>query len=172
MNPIADSSSARSAILGRLQNTRAGSTTKAALTPRPPRTIEAPETEFIAQAKAAGSEVYTAKDALEAEQIIEDLSQSQGCHIAEAQLAIAETGSVVINSQQQANRDLFLAEHLIVLVQQDQLVTYLHEALNQCCDTQRRSVNIITGPSRTADVEQTIQIGAHGPKALSIVLIR
>jgi L-lactate dehydrogenase complex protein LldG len=34
-----------------------------------------------------------------------------------------------------------------------------------------RTVNLITGPSRTADIEQTIQLGAHGPRRLCIVLV-
>ena len=35
-----------------------------------------------------------------------------------------------------------------------------------------RSVNWITGPSRTADIEQTLFLGAHGPRRLHIVIVR
>jgi L-lactate utilization protein LutC len=34
-----------------------------------------------------------------------------------------------------------------------------------------RTVNMITGPSRTADIEQTIQLGAHGPRNLHVILV-
>ncbi len=34
-----------------------------------------------------------------------------------------------------------------------------------------RTVNLITGPSRTADIEQTIQLGAHGPRRLHILVV-
>jgi L-lactate dehydrogenase complex protein LldG len=34
-----------------------------------------------------------------------------------------------------------------------------------------RTVNFITGPSRTGDIEQRIQLGAHGPRRLHIVLV-
>jgi L-lactate dehydrogenase complex protein LldG len=34
-----------------------------------------------------------------------------------------------------------------------------------------RTVNLITGPSRTGDIEQRIQLGAHGPRRLHIVLV-
>jgi L-lactate utilization protein LutC len=34
-----------------------------------------------------------------------------------------------------------------------------------------RTVNFITGPSKTADVEQTIQEGAHGPRRLHVILV-
>jgi L-lactate dehydrogenase complex protein LldG len=35
-----------------------------------------------------------------------------------------------------------------------------------------RSVNFISGPSRTADIEQTVTLGAHGPYRLHVVLVR
>jgi L-lactate dehydrogenase complex protein LldG len=34
-----------------------------------------------------------------------------------------------------------------------------------------RAVNLVSGPSRTADIEQTIQLGAHGPRRLHVVLV-
>jgi L-lactate dehydrogenase complex protein LldG len=34
-----------------------------------------------------------------------------------------------------------------------------------------RTVNFITGPSRSADIEQTLQMGAHGPRRLHIILV-
>ncbi len=34
-----------------------------------------------------------------------------------------------------------------------------------------RTINLITGPSRTGDIEQKIQLGAHGPRRLHIVLV-
>jgi L-lactate dehydrogenase complex protein LldG len=38
-------------------------------------------------------------------------------------------------------------------------------------DGMPRTVNTITGPSRTADIEQTIELGAHGPRRLHIVVV-
>ena len=35
-----------------------------------------------------------------------------------------------------------------------------------------RTLNFITGPSRTADVEQTIELGAHGPRRLHIIIVQ
>ncbi len=34
------------------------------------------------------------------------------------------------------------------------------------------TVNLITGPSRTGDIEQTLELGAHGPKALAVLIVR
>jgi len=44
--------------------------------------------------------------------------------------------------------------------------------LRECCSDWPRTVNIITGPSRTADIEQTIQLGAHGPRRLHVLLVK
>jgi L-lactate dehydrogenase complex protein LldG len=33
------------------------------------------------------------------------------------------------------------------------------------------TINFVTGPSRTADIEQTLELGAHGPKALAILIL-
>jgi L-lactate dehydrogenase complex protein LldG len=35
-----------------------------------------------------------------------------------------------------------------------------------------RTLNLITGPSRSADIEQTLLLGAHGPRRLHIVIVR
>ena len=34
------------------------------------------------------------------------------------------------------------------------------------------TINLITGPSRTGDIEQTLELGAHGPKALAVLIVR
>jgi len=34
------------------------------------------------------------------------------------------------------------------------------------------TLNFVTGPSRTGDIEQTLELGAHGPKALAILIVR
>jgi L-lactate dehydrogenase complex protein LldG len=34
------------------------------------------------------------------------------------------------------------------------------------------TINFVSGPSRTGDIEQTLELGAHGPKALAILIIR
>ena len=39
-------------------------------------------------------------------------------------------------------------------------------------DRMPRTVNTITGPSRTGDIEQTIELGAHGPRRMHIVVVR
>ncbi|MDP7524513.1 MAG: LUD domain-containing protein, partial [Arenicellales bacterium] len=61
----------------------------------------------------------------------------------------------------------------IVIVDKDQLVSHIEDVWLKlrALDKVPRTVNFITGPSKTADVEQTLQIGAHGPRDLHVILI-
>jgi L-lactate dehydrogenase complex protein LldG len=70
----------------------------------------------------------------------------------------------------------FLPETHIVVVRCDQVVATYEDGwdrLRAAAKTELlpRVVNFITGPSRTADIEQHIELGAHGPRRLHIVLV-
>ena len=92
--------------------------------------------------------------------------------VSRAFCAIAETGSVVLVSGPDNPTTLnFLPDHHLVVVEAGDLVTHLEDAwahLRARTADWPRTVNLITGPSRTADVEQTIQLGAHGPRSLHV----
>ncbi len=87
----------------------------------------------------------------------------------------AETGSVLMLSSPDAPTPLnFLPEVHIVLLHHTNLVTHLEDVwakLRAEVGTPPRTMNFLTGPSRTADVEQTIQLGAHGPRQFMVVLV-
>ncbi len=91
--------------------------------------------------------------------------------------AIAETGTLMLISGPQTPTTLnFLPDTHIVIVRGDQLVGCYEDGwdrlrLSGCMETLPRTINFITGPSRTADIEQHIELGAHGPRRLHIVLI-
>lgn len=87
---------------------------------------------------------------------------------------VAETGNLVLLSDPASPTTLnFLAENHIVILPQAHLVAHL-EAVWTRLRTQKipRAVNFIRGPSRTADIEQTLQLGAHGPKQLQVILVK
>ena len=92
--------------------------------------------------------------------------------VAQADLGIADTGSVLMASSPQSPNTLhFLPEHEVVCLDVNQVVVTLKEALSRFgAGNMPRAVNLLTGPSRTADVEQTIQLGAHGPRTLHVVI--
>ncbi len=87
--------------------------------------------------------------------------------------AVAETGSVVLLSGDASPTLLnFLPDVHIVVVEAARLVPHYEDvwAKLRALGEMPRSVNFITGPSKTADVEQTLQIGAHGPRCLHVVI--
>jgi L-lactate dehydrogenase complex protein LldG len=89
--------------------------------------------------------------------------------------AIAETGTLAILSGPANPTTLnFLSEtHVVVLPASRVAGTYeeIWARLREERDGIPRTVNLITGPSRTADIEQTIQRGAHGPRRLHILIV-
>jgi hypothetical protein len=93
--------------------------------------------------------------------------------LAKAGAAIAETGTVAVSSITCSARLLFLVEHLVLVVERKDLLWYLEDLPHHwpaMADTPR-AIHLITGPSRTADVEQTIQLGAHGPRQVDCVIL-
>jgi L-lactate dehydrogenase complex protein LldG len=85
---------------------------------------------------------------------------------------IAETGSLLVASgAATANALHVLCEtHIVLLRAQDMRGSY-EQALAMLGDNMPRAATFITGPSRTADIEKTPQIGVHGPKRLHILLL-
>jgi L-lactate dehydrogenase complex protein LldG len=102
----------------------------------------------------------------------EDRVSVTPCHA-----AIAETGTLMLVSGAQTPTTLnFLPETHIVLVHADQVVATYEDGWDRLRTGKTpkalpRAVNFITGPSRTADIEQHIELGAHGPRRLHIVLV-
>jgi len=89
--------------------------------------------------------------------------------------AVAETGTLVTHSGAHHPTTLnFLSEtHIVVLPKARILGTYdeVWKRLRAVPGFVPRTVNFITGPSRTADIEQTIQRGAHGPRRLHVLIV-
>ncbi len=88
---------------------------------------------------------------------------------------IAETGSLVLLSGEHSPTTLnFLPDDHLVVLHERALVRHLEDAwtkLRAEHGALPRTVNLITGPSKTADVEQIIQEGAHGPRRLHVLLV-
>lgn len=88
---------------------------------------------------------------------------------------IARTGSVVVSSDSLSGRqmNIFPPVH-IVIASASQLVDYPKDALkaiqNKYKNELPSAITTITGPSRTADIEKTLVLGAHGPKEIVVFL--
>ena len=95
--------------------------------------------------------------------------------ISEAFVGIAETGTLVLLSAPSAPASHnYLPDDQIVLLDIKRVVRYQEDVWTLLRDELARlprTVSLITGPSKTGDVEQTIEYGAHGPRRLHIILI-
>lgn len=89
--------------------------------------------------------------------------------------AVAESGGIVTLSGADTPSTLnFVPDTHIVVVHSNQVVAHFEDVWAQWRASGvpiPRSINVISGPSRTADIEQTIQLGAHGPRRLHILLV-
>ena len=90
-----------------------------------------------------------------------------------AQLAIAETGTLVLESDSERHRLVSLVPPIhIALVKAENVVPTLGHAFSVVRRGAglSRAITFITGPSRTADIELTLSIGVHGPKDLYVIV--
>jgi len=93
--------------------------------------------------------------------------------VCEPELGVAENGAVwIASSSDRLRAALFLAARVVVVVQENDLVADLHAAYARIDVTAHPFGSFVAGPSKTADIEQSLVIGAHGPKALAIVVVR
>lgn len=97
--------------------------------------------------------------------------------VSHAFAAAAETGTIILTSGPDNPTSLnFLPDnHIVVLQAKDVAGDYetvwqlLREKFG--ADKLPRTVNMVTGPSRSADIEQTLILGAHGPRRLHVILV-
>lgn len=87
-------------------------------------------------------------------------------------VGVAENGAVWLSEDQMLNRLLpFVCEHLVLLVERKDIVATLHQAYEKI-DVAKQGYGVfIAGPSKTADIEQSLVIGAHGARSATIYII-
>ena len=97
-------------------------------------------------------------------------------YITSCEFLIARLGSIMVSSRQQSGRRMFVYPPVhIVLAYSSQIVKDLKQALaaikQKYSEKLPSMISVITGPSRTADIEKTLVLGAHGPKDIYVFLI-
>ena len=92
--------------------------------------------------------------------------------IVRGEFAVAENGAVWISGRSLPHRAaLFICQHLIVVVDAASIVHDMHEAYARLAPLPREWGLFLAGPSKTADIEQALVIGAHGPRSCTVLLV-
>jgi L-lactate dehydrogenase complex protein LldG len=100
---------------------------------------------------------------------------SDSVSVQHAFAAIAETGTLMLPSAPERPTTLnLLPDTAIVVLRAERLVGAYEDAwdlLRAEMGNMPRNVMLVTGPSRSADIEQALELGAHGPRRLHVVLV-
>jgi L-lactate dehydrogenase complex protein LldG len=100
-----------------------------------------------------------------------ELETLDTCYL-RADLAVAENGAMWISETHMANRLIpFICQHLVIVLNPVVIVNNMHEAYQQLNVSAEGFGVFIAGPSKTADIEQNLVIGAHGARSLRVYII-
>ncbi len=89
------------------------------------------------------------------------------------ELGVAENGAIWIPSNTVSHRALpFITQHLVIVLDKSALVWNMHEAYTKLDMEKADGFGVfLSGPSKTADIEQSLVIGAHGSRSLVVFLV-
>jgi L-lactate dehydrogenase complex protein LldG len=89
-----------------------------------------------------------------------------------ANFGVAENGAVWVTENELPDRVLpFICQHLMVILNKMDIVHNMHEAYQRVDLLDYEFGTFIAGPSKTADIEQSLVLGAHGPKTMTVFLV-
>ena len=92
--------------------------------------------------------------------------------IIEGQLGVAENGSIWIDERQLPQRVVpMITQYLVIIIRQSTIVANMHDAYRQIQVDATGFGTFLCGPSKTADIEQSLVIGAHGARSLMVYIL-
>ena len=91
--------------------------------------------------------------------------------IIEGDIAVAENGCVWVPQTMKERDVCFISENLVILVHRDKIVNNMHEAYKKIHMTDYGYGCFISGPSKTADIEQALVMGAQAARGVTVIII-
>ena len=93
--------------------------------------------------------------------------------IIKAHFSVAENGAVWLTDELMGQRIIpFICQHLAVIIRAEDIVPTLHEAYEIIGTGDYGFGGFIGGPSKTADIEQALVLGAHGPLSMTVYILK
>ena len=93
--------------------------------------------------------------------------------IVKGNFAVAENGAIWMKNEDNRHRALyFIAQNIVIVIDEKELLNNMHEAYEKISFEDKGYGVFISGPSKTADIEQSLVIGAHGPKSGYVIFIK
>ncbi|MDQ6813504.1 MAG: lactate utilization protein [Bacteroidota bacterium] len=93
--------------------------------------------------------------------------------IMRAHFGVAENGAVWLTDDIMGQRIVpYICQHLAVIISADNIVRTLHEAYEKIGEGAYSFAGFIGGPSKTADIEQALVLGAHGPLTMTVFITK
>ncbi|NDV84451.1 LUD domain-containing protein [Bacteroides sp. 51] len=90
--------------------------------------------------------------------------------VIEGEIGVAENGCIWIPQQVRQKVIYFISEYLVILLDKSKLVATMHDAYKRIPDSEYGFGVFISGPSKTADIEQALVVGAHGARGVTVIL--
>ena len=91
--------------------------------------------------------------------------------IVEGDIAVAENGCVWVPQTMKERVVCFVSENLVILIHRDKIVNNMHEAYRRIHMTEYGDGCVISGPSKTADIEQALVMGAQAARGVTVIIV-
>lgn len=92
--------------------------------------------------------------------------------ILKGEFGVAENGAIWLTDANMGDQALpYICEHLVLIINKNSIVPTLHEAYEKIGSSTYNLGTFLAGPSKTADIEQSLVLGAHGSKSLMVFLM-
>lgn len=93
--------------------------------------------------------------------------------IVKGNFAVAENGAIWMKNESNRHRALyFIAQNIVIVIDEKEILDNMHEAYKRISFEDSGYGVFISGPSKTADIEQSLVIGAHGPKSGYVIFLK
>jgi L-lactate dehydrogenase complex protein LldG len=133
----------------------------------------------LKQKKESGEEVVNGVEGLPfynlQDYVDKDRTEVENVHTVflKGSIAVAENGAIWVSEKSMGNRLLpFICQDLVLVIEEENLVANMHQAYKRITVDEDGFGVFIAGPSKTADIEQSLVIGAHGPLSLQVFITK